>query len=383
MISPHGGKLINRVVDAAEWQSKLTGLPSVDVDAWAVSDIEMIAVGAFSPLEGFLTQKDYEGVVSTMRLADGTVWPIPITLAVSKSEAEKLKTGKDIALTENGLAIAILHLEDKYTPNKAVEAEKVFKTTEEAHPGVAHLNKVGEVFLGGKISKLGRNKPETFSANRLDPAETRQEFEKRGWKTVVAFQTRNPIHRAHEYLTKVALEISDGLLIHPLIGETKAGDIPAEVRMQSYEVLIENYYPQDRVLLAVLPAAMRYAGPREAILHALVRKNYGCTHFIIGRDHAGVGNYYGTYEAQELFDTLPAEDIGIAPLKFEYSFYDKKMGGMASSKTTNSDPSERVFLSGTRVREMLKNGEMPPPEFIRPEVAKILIEAMQNAPAGQ
>ncbi len=378
MIEPHGGKLVNRILNSDESKellSRSNEMKRIRVSYWILSETENIATGLFSPLEGFMNKKDYDSVINNMRLANGVVWTIPIVLSVSKEEANELKIGESVLITdENGKEYAVLELEDKYERRKQEEAKKVYKTDEVKHPGVKFLYEQGDVALGGKIKLLRRIAHEDFKEYRLDPKETRKLFESKGWKTIVAFQTRNPIHRAHEYLQKTALEIVDGLFINPLIGKTKKGDIPADVRMKSYEVIIENYYPKERVALGVFPVNMRYAGPREAVFHAICRKNYGCTHFIVGRDHAGVGNYYGTYEAQEIFDNFKPEEIGIVPLKFEHAFYCKKCGNMATSKTCPHDAKEHVFLSGTKVREMLSRGEMPPSEFTRPEVAKILLD---------
>jgi len=341
-----------------------------------LSDVEMIAIGGFSPLEGFITKADYEGVVKNMRLKNGLVWSIPVVLPVTKEQANGLKG--DVALTSHGTVVAILHLEEAYTPDKKLEAEQVFKTTDEAHPGVKRLNTIGQVYLGGNISVVNRPKARTFTQYRLDPNDTRRIFGERGWKRIVAFQTRNPIHRAHEYIQKSALEICDGLLLHPIVGETKGDDISAAVRMKSYEVLLANYYPKDRVLLAVNPSSMRYAGPREAIFHALIRKNYGCTHFIVGRDHAGVGKFYGTYDAQKIFDNFTPEEIGITTLNFENTAYCTVCLSMVSSKTCPHDPAQHVNLSGSKVRELLLAGTSPPPEVSRKEVAEVLIEAMRT-----
>ncbi|MGE0680994.1 MAG: sulfate adenylyltransferase [Candidatus Binatia bacterium] len=380
-IAPHGGQLINRLVTGAhrdELLVKARTLPTLQLDERAQSDVEMIAVGAFSPLPGFLGEKDYDSVVEHMRLANGLPWSIPIVLQVSRSQADQLKEGAEVALTdERGVVLAILALAERYIPNREQEVQKVYQTTDSAHPGVAAVMQGGEVYLGGTIHVVNRPDTVAFPSYHRDPAQTRALFRERGWRTVVGFQTRNPIHRAHEYITKGALEIVDGLLLHPLVGKTKSDDIPADVRMRCYEVLMEHYYPQDRVLLSVYPAAMRYAGPREAIFHALARKNYGCTHFIVGRDHAGVGNYYGTYDAQKLFDEFQAGELGIQPLKFENAFYSKKTGQMATAKTAPGGPETQVNLSGTKVREMLSQGQLPPAEFSRPEVAQILIDAMQ------
>ena len=306
LISPHGGPLINRMVTPQEvkaWENKLTKLKKITLNERQLSDLDMIACGALSPLEGFMTEKDYTSVVAKIRLANGLPWSIPITLSVTETEAKGYQSGDDIALLDpQGTPLAIFHLEDKFSYDPKYEAEQVYRTTEEAHPGVAVVYQQGDYYLGGKVSVLQRVTYQDFLPYRLDPQQTRDEFTKRQWRTVVGFQTRNPIHRAHEYLLKCGLEITDGLLIHPLVGATKSDDIPADIRMQSYEILIKHYFPMNRILLSVMPAAMRYAGPREAIFHAIIRQNYGCTHFIVGRDHAGVGSYYGTYDAQKIFE---------------------------------------------------------------------------------
>lgn len=381
-IPAHGGKLVNRTVEGAErdkLQRLMPSLPKIPLSSRQKSDLDMIACGALSPLEGFMGEMDYLAVINDMRLANGLPWTIPVTLAVTKEEAAPIAVGKPVALVdENGTPLAILHVAEKYMAQRQLEAEKVYKTTEEAHPGVAAIYKEGVVLLGGKVDVINRVSYDSFLDFRKDPAHLRKIFEEKKWKRVVAFQTRNPIHRAHEYLTKAALEVCDGLLIHPIVGDTKGDDIPAEVRMKCYDVLIQNYYPKDRVVLAVNPAAMRYAGPREAIFHALIRKNYGCTHFIVGRDHAGVGNYYGTFDAHHIFDNFTEEEIGITPLFFDHTFFCKKCEEMASNKTCPHGPEDRIILSGTKVREMLSKGELPPEEFSRPEVARILIESMKK-----
>lgn len=379
-ISPHGGKLIDAFVSSDEVEAlreKAQSLTKIHLADRRLSDLELIGCGAFSPLNGFMNRADYENVVVNMRLANGLPWTIPITLAVTSDEAENLKIGTEVALVDKfENVLAIMDLEEIYKYDRERESRLVYRTTDEAHPGVRNLLRRGDVHLGGRIRVLRKRADENFPEFRLSPTQTRAAFAERGWRTIVGFQTRNPIHRAHEYITKCALESVDGLLIHPLVGATKEDDIPAETRMECYKVLIENYYPKSRVLLGVLPAAMRYAGPREAITHALVRKNYGCTHFIVGRDHAGVGNYYGTYDAQYIFDEFSPEELEIIPMKFDHAFYSPTVEGMGTAKTLPED-AEKLTLSGTKVRQMLLDGQVPPPEFTRPEIAKVLIDAMK------
>jgi len=378
----HGGRLINLVVsgdEAKTLREQATTRPVVRLNSRSLSDLELLAVGGYSPLEGFMTQADYRSVVDDMHLASGLPWSMPITLAVDDDDARSISEGDDVALAdESGSILASLQVREKFAYDKRVEAEKVYRTTDEKHPGVAALYEEGDTLLGGPVRVLEIPGHDDFAQYRLTPAQTRAAFKERGWRTIVGFQTRNPVHRAHEYILKASTEIVDGLLLHPLVGDTKSDDIPADVRMKCYEVLIENYFPQDRVVLSVNPAAMRYAGPREAIFHALVRKNFGCTHFIVGRDHAGVGNYYGTFDAQKIFDDFEPGTLGIVPLMYEHSFFCKKCDGLASVKTCPHDAESRVSLSGTQVRDMLKGGIAPPPEFSRPEVAQVLIEAMQD-----
>lgn len=382
-IAPHGGQLVNRITTTQQKQeflSKADNLPRVQLDIRAVSDLQMIAIGAFSPLTGFMNQKDYNGVVAEMHLANGLPWSVPITLSVEEEVANPLKEGDLIRLdSPEGEFIGVLQLTEKYHYDKQKEAINVYRTEDDKHPGVKVVYNQGSVNLAGDIWLLQRDDHPFFPAYQIDPAKSRQMFKDKGWKTIVGFQTRNPIHRAHEYIQKCALETVDGLFLHPLVGATKEDDIPADVRMRCYEILLENYYPSDRVILAINPAAMRYAGPREAIFHALIRKNYGCTHFIVGRDHAGVGDYYGTYDAQYIFDEFAPGELGITPMKFEHAFYCLRTKQMATTKTSPSKPEERVHLSGTKVREMLRRGELPPPEFSRPEVAAELIKAMRVA----
>jgi len=386
LIRPHGGTLVNREVTGHERERLVRAaieMPALRLNAREISDLEMIASGAYSPLEGFLDRSDYASVCANMRLANGVAWPIPITLSVTNEQANTFRRFEDLALYQGDHLLGILHLAEKYRYDKVSEAELVYRTTDEAHPGVHALYKQGDWLLGGRISLLNRPRDLTFLQYRRSPSQTRSLFLERGWRRVVAFQTRNPVHRAHEYIQKCALEIADGLLLHPLVGETKSDDIPAAVRIESYETILKHYYPPTRTILAVLPAAMRYAGPREAVFHALIRKNYGCSHFIVGRDHAGVGNYYGSYDAHHIFDEFEVEELGLTPLFFDHTFYCRSCAAMASNKTCPHDTTAHVTLSGTRVRELLNAGELPPIEFSRPEVAQVLIDAQQASLAEQ
>jgi sulfate adenylyltransferase len=380
-IPPHGGTLVNLLLSGTEAEraaAEAEHLPKVAVGRRELSDLEMMAVGALSPLAGFQGEKDYRSVLGEMHLEDGLPWAIPVTLSLDEDDTKLIGGASRVALTSDGRAIALLDVDSIYRRDREAEAQSVFRTTDTAHPGVAALHAAGDYVVAGDVKVIGLPPHTTFQAYRLTPAQTRAAFAERGWWTVVGFQTRNPVHRAHEYLQKCAMEIVDGLLLHPLVGETKEDDVPADVRMRCYEILFENYYPKDRAMMSVFPAAMRYAGPREAIWHAICRKNYGCTHFIVGRDHAGVGNYYGTYDAQKIFDEFEPGELGITPLFFEHSFYCVKCEQMASPKTCPHGDEDRVALSGTKVRELLAAGELPPAEFSRPEVAKVLIEAYRQ-----
>jgi sulfate adenylyltransferase len=367
LIAPHGGFLVDRT---GEPPADLDSLETLTLTPRELADLDMIAVGALSPLTGFMGKEEYESVLESMRLPSGLPWALPVCLSVDEAPR-----GDRVALAdEQDRLMAVLEVEEVFDYDREREAELCFRTTEDAHPGVAMLYAQKPRYLAGQVTVFDRPEP-PFPELARDPSETRRVFAERGWKRVVAFQTRNPIHRAHEYLTKVALETVDGLLIHPLVGATKSDDVPSDVRVECYRRLIEGYYPKERVLVSAFPAAMRYAGPREAIWHAICRKNYGCSHFIVGRDHAGVGSYYGTYDAQLIFDEFEPHELDIEPMMFEHSFWCKVCGSMASTKSCPHGAEDRVMLSGTKVREMLSSGEVPPVEFTRPEVAEVLIAA--------
>jgi sulfate adenylyltransferase len=384
-IAPHGGTLVDLLVTGPEAESlerEAENRPKISVNERELSDLEMLAVGALSPLRGFVGERDYRSILETMHLENGLAWTIPVTLSLTDEEAKRVGGADAVALVaeEGGRPLAVLEISGVFKRDREREAVAVFGTEDVEHPGVAALHKAGDFCLAGDLKVLRVPEHDDFLEYRLTPAQTRAAFRERGWRSVVGFQTRNPIHRAHEYIQKCALEIVDGLLVHPLVGATKADDVPPDVRMRCYEALFDGYYPKDRAMVSVFPAAMRYAGPKEAIWHAIARKNYGCTHFIVGRDHAGVGSYYGTYDAQKIFEQFEADELGIMPLKFEHSFWCNECEGMGSPKTCPHDAEDRVSLSGTKVREMLRNGERPPQEFSRPEVADILIAAMRDRP---
>jgi sulfate adenylyltransferase len=382
LIAPHGGELVLNMAgeaEGAELQARARSLPEIVIGSRQLADLEMLAIGAYSPLGGFMKHADYLSVVNDMHLENGLPWSIPITLSATPEQAAAWKEGSQVALVnEQGALQAVMTIEEKFAYDKQHEASKVYRTTEEAHPGVKAMYQQGDILLGGPVRVVALQN-QAFARYRLTPSQSRQLFSELGWKRVVGFQTRNPVHRAHEYIQKCAMETVDGLFLHPLVGDTKGDDIPAVVRMRCYEVLLENYYPTERVRLGVLPAAMRYAGPREAIFHALMRKNYGCSHFIVGRDHAGVGNYYGTYDAQHIFAEFDPAKLGITPMFFEHTFFCRACDSMASAKTCPHGNDQHVTLSGTKVRQMLQAGEIPPREFSRPEVAKVLIEAMHQS----
>jgi sulfate adenylyltransferase len=388
LVPPHGGALLPLIVDGDEREEALSEartLPQVVLKSRQLSDLIMLAMGAFSPLKGFMGREDYEGVVHEMRLKGRLLWPIPITLPVSNRGADTIKEGQKVALVSrehNSDIIASMLVEEKFSYDKKAEAVGVFGTDDPNHPGVKSLYEQGDVYLGGRVKVFSEGDyPQKFP-EFARPAETRAIFAEKGWRTIAAFQTRNPMHRSHEYLSKIALEVCDGLLIHPIVGKLKPGDIPAEVRMECYRVLLKNYYPKDRVVLKVYPMEMRYAGPREAILHAIIRQNFGCSHLIVGRDHAGVGNYYEPFDAQKIFDTLSPGDLYIQPLKLDSTFWCQKCGSMASAKTCPHSDGDHLMVSGTRLREMLARGERPPEQFSRKEIVDILIKYYRDKSGG-
>jgi sulfate adenylyltransferase len=373
---PHGGQLVDRRLDADEAAALGSGpLPSLPLTAAEAADLRALATGAYSPLAGFMGAKEHESVTEQMRLPDGTLWPIPVCLGIP--DGVRVDDGRLGLRDEAGGLLGVLEVTEVFERDRQAEAELVYGTADHDHPGVARVLGSPARAVAGPIQAVVEPLAGPVGSRALTPAQTRATFAERGWATVVGFQTRNPVHRAHEYLMKCALEMVDGLLLHPLVGPTKEGDVPAEVRMRAYAAVL-GYFPPSRVLLAALVAPMRYAGPREAVLHALVRKNYGCSHFIVGRDHAGVGSYYGTFQAQQLLASLDPEELGITPLTFDNAFYCRRCLSMATGKTCPHPDSDHVALSGTQVRAMLAAGQLPPPEFSRAEVAELLIEAYRS-----
>lgn len=378
-VPPHGGELISLLVTGKERNSALEwsrDLLRVSLNSLERSDLVMLGIGAFSPLRGFMKEDDYTSVVGKMRLHNGVLWPIPVTLSVDSSLGSDISEGMDIALynPERNEIAGLMKVEEKYLVDRGMEAEKVFGTRDMEHPGVAKIFSKGNTCLGGPVSVLSEGRYPLDYPEYARPLETRKIFLEKGWERIVALQTRNPMHRSHEYLARIALEVSDGLFIHPIVGKLKKGDIPAEVRMECYRVLLDKYLPKDRIVLKVYPMEMRYGGPREAVLHAIIRQNFGCTDLIIGRDHAGVGNYYGPFDAQEIFDQFVPDDLFIRPLKIDWTFWCNKCQCMASLKTCPHTEADRLLISGTQLRKMLSGGEEPPPQFSRPEVIQILRE---------
>ena len=374
MIQPHGGKLIERILNKEEREDVLNRydeFPSLKLNGESISDVENIALGVFSPLEGFLGKKDFLNVLNHMRLSNDLPWPIPIVMDVNEDEASRLKEGeKIILLNENGQPVAFFLLEEKYDYDKDELAEKIFQTTDSSHPGVEKVKNMKNILLGGKIDLI-QETPTPFFKYKLKPMETRILFKEKGWRTIVGFQTRNTPHIGHEYVQKTALTFTDGIFVNPVIGRKKKGDFKDEVILASYDELIKNYYLKERAVMVILQMEMRYAGPREAIFHAIIRKNFGCTHIIIGRDHAGVGNFYSPYAAQDIFEEFP--DLGIVPLFFKSFYFCKKCNSVVNEKICPHPSSDHINFSGTKIREMLIQGEIPPPELMRPEVAKIII----------
>jgi sulfate adenylyltransferase len=379
LVNPHGGGslkplLLEGAALEAEKQ-RAVSLTKINVSSREAGDIIMMGIGGFTPLTGFMTRADWEGVCDGMKMANGLFWPIPVTLSTDRAAADTIREGEDIALfdPERNEILATMKVTEKYAIDKAHECMMVYKTTDQEHPGVKMVMEQGDVNLAGPVKVLSQGEfPEQYGDQFMTPAQTRAEFEKRGWKTIAAFQTRNPMHRSHEYLAKIAVEICDGVLVHSLLGKLKPGDIPAEVRSEAIQVLIDNYFVKNTVIQAGYPLDMRYAGPREALLHALFRQNYGCSHLIVGRDHAGVGDYYGPFDAHHIFDEIPADALETKPLKIDWTFWCHKCGGMGSMKTCPHEKEDRVLLSGTKVRKMLTDGEDLPATFSRPEVAKVL-----------
>jgi sulfate adenylyltransferase len=385
LVKPHGAEQLKPLLLEGEAlateRKRAEALPKVHISSRETGDLIMLGIGGFTPLDGFMTRADWEGVCDGMKMANGLFWPIPITLSTDQRTADAIKTGTDIALVdrESDEIMATMKVTEKYTIDKEHECAMVFKTTDADHPGVKMVMEQGAVNLAGPVKVLSQGRfPSDFADVYMTPAETRKLFADKGWSTVVAFQTRNPLHRSHEYLVKIAIEICDGVMIHSLLGKLKPGDIPSAVRVKAINSLVENYFVKDTVVQSGYPLDMRYAGPREALLHALFRQNYGCSHLIVGRDHAGVGEYYGPFDAQHIFDEIPAGALETQPLKIDWTFYCYKCGGMASMRTCPHEGSDRLLLSGSKLRKALsENGEVPA-EFSRPEVLAILRDYYAN-----
>ena len=382
LVNPHGKdkRLKPRLLDGAELEEarqRASTLPRLTISSRETSDLIMLGIGAFTPLDGFMGQADWRGVCDELRLADGTFWPIPITLSTSREEAAGLKEGQEVALAdgETGDLMATLTVREKYTIDRAHECKQVFRTNDPAHPGVANVMGQGEVNLAGPVTVLGEGPyPDRYPGLYMRPAETRRVFEAKGWKTVAALQLRNPMHRSHEYLAKIAVEICDGVLIQQILGKLKPGDIPAEVRVRAVDTLVRHYFVKDTCLQAGVPLEMRYGGPREALLHAVFRQNFGCSYLIVGRDHAGVGEYYGPFDAQKIFDEIPQGSLELKPLRIDMTFYCHKCDGMATGRTCPHDKEHRVAVSGTMLRKTLSEGGEVLEHFSRPEVLVILTE---------
>jgi sulfate adenylyltransferase len=381
LVHPHGGgKLRPLMLEGAalaEEKKRPRSLPRVAISSREKGDLIMLGIGGFTPLDGFMTHVDWEGVCDGMRMANGLFWPIPVTLSTDDATAATFHTGKEIALADldNGEILATMKVTEKYKINKAHECATIFRTTDVEHPGVKMVMEQGDVNLAGPVKVLSQGGfPERYGALYMTPAQTRAAFEANGWSTVAAFQTRNPMHRSHEYLAKIAIEVCDGVLIHSLLGNLKPGDIPAHVRTQAIAVLIDKYFVKNTVVQSGYPLDMRYAGPREALLHALFRQNYGCSHLIVGRDHAGVGSYYGPFDAHHIFDEIPGDALKTRPLKIDWTFWCYRCGGIATGRTCPHDDSDRLLVSGTKLRKWLSEGDPVPAEFSRPEVLEILRE---------
>jgi len=378
LVPPHGGAPLKPLLVAdgerGEALARAGSMPRITLSSRELSDLFMLGMGAYTPLDGFMGEADWRGACVDMKLSDGLFWPIPITLSCKRNEADAISIGDEIALAdEEGTLVGSLRVDEKYEIDRDLECENVYGTTDENHPGVQKVLEQGDINLAGPVAVLSEGHyPETYKGLYYRPEETRALFEEKGWSKVAAFQTRNPMHRSHEYLAKIAIEIGDGILIHQVLGALKPGDIPADVRVDAIDTLVENYFVPGTAVQAGYPIEMRYAGPREALLHALFRQNFGCSHLIVGRDHAGVGDYYGPFDAHHIFDTLDEGSLVTQPLKIDITFYCRKCDGMATGKTCPHGEEDRLNISGTRLREMFANREAVPAEFSRPEVVEVL-----------